>query len=233
MEIFSEQLKRDHLLVNIDPRLKLLMAMALLGMVLSYRGFVFPVVITGICFILCAIMRVPLRVFLLRFSEPLFIVLVIIMLKVLTSGMNGLKDGLLIALRIIGSVSVVAVLGFSTPFVGIISALSWLRLPRALIEILMLTYRYIFVLLDDAVVIYNAQKNRLGYSTIRRGLDSFGSLTGALILKAFEHSNNITVSMIQRGYDGNFPMLRQRPFKATEVIVLFMMIIALGVIWRI
>ena len=50
----------------------------------------------------------------------------------------------------------------------------------------MFAYRYIFVLLDDATVIYSAQKNRLGYSTIRRGLSSFGVLAGSLTLKAFD-----------------------------------------------
>ncbi len=142
-------------------------------------------------------------------------------------------EGLLIASRIIGAVSIVAVLGFSTPFTEFIASLSWLRTPKQFIEILMFAYRYIFVLLEDAMVIYNAQRNRLGYSSIRRGLSSFGILTGSLILKAFEHSQNTTVAMIQRGYDGNMPMLKQRPFALSEIIVSVLFIIAMGVVWKI
>ena len=97
----------------------------------------------------------------------------------------------------------------------------------------MFAYRYIFVLLEDALVIYNAQKNRLGYSSIRRGLSSFGVLSGSLILKAFEHSQNTTVAMVQRGYDGNMPMLRHRPFQASEIVISALCIIALGLVWRI
>ncbi|MCL5024651.1 MAG: hypothetical protein M1497_15050 [Nitrospirae bacterium] len=138
----------------------------------------------------------------------------------------------MIAARILGAVSVVAVIGFSTPFTEFMAGLSWLRVPRSFIEILMFAYRYIFVLLEDAMVIYNAQKNRLGYSSPRRGLNSFGVLSGSLILKAFEHSQSTTVAMVQRGYDGNLQMLRHRPFRLSEEKVSLLFIIALGFVWR-
>lgn len=195
-------------------------------------------------------MRVPLKIFLLRFSEPIFIASIIILLKLFFSGKDvfftidilninisgykdGLMDGLMIAVRIMGAVSIVTVMGFSTPFTEFIAGLSWLKVPKGFIEILMFAYRYIFVLFDDAMVIYNAQKNRLGYSNIRRGLGSFGILTGSLMLKAFEHSHNITVSMIQRGYDGNMPILKHKPFKLSEVVVSVLAITAMGIVWKI
>ncbi|MBA4349302.1 MAG: cobalt ECF transporter T component CbiQ, partial [Thermodesulfovibrio sp.] len=219
MEIFSEHLRKDHFLAKIDARAKLLVALSLLVMVLSYKGFVFPLLITSLCLFLCIRMKIPFRIFILRFSEPLLIATVVVILKFFFSGndvmfsvniigiklaghRDGLMDGLMIASRIVGAVSIVAVLGFSTPFIEFIAGLSWLKVPKGFIEILMFAYRYIFVLFEDAMVIYNAQKNRLGYSNIRRGLGSFGTLAGSLILKAFEHSHNITVAMIQRGYDG-------------------------------
>jgi cobalt/nickel transport system permease protein len=142
-------------------------------------------------------------------------------------------DGLRIGSRIFGAVSIVAVMGFSTPFTEFIAGLSWLRVPRGFIEILMFAYRYIFVLLEDAIIIFHAQKNRLGYSSIRRGLDSFGTLSGSLMLKALEHSHNITVAMIQRGYDGNIPMLKHKPFKPSEIIASVLFITAMGLVWTI
>ena len=96
----------------------------------------------------------------------------------------------------------------------------------------MLAYRYIFVLLEDAMVIYNAQKNRLGYSSVRRGLNSFGTLSGSLVLKAFDHSQNTTVAMVQRGYDGNMPLLKHKPFKLSEVVASALFIVAMGCIWN-
>ncbi|MCL4536675.1 MAG: cobalt ECF transporter T component CbiQ [Nitrospirae bacterium] len=255
MELFSEYFKKDHILSRIDARVKLLVALTILIMVLSYKGFVLPALVTLFCLFLCITMKVPLRVFMLRFSEPVFIASIILFLKLFFSGKDvlfsislpashfslftltgykdGLMDGLMIAIRILGAVSIVAVMGLSTPFTEFIAGLSWLRVPKGFIEVLMFAYRYIFVLFEDAMVIYNAQKNRLGYSNIRRGLGSFSALTGSLILKAFEHSHNITTAMIQRGYDGNMPMLKHKPFKLSEVVVSVLFITVMGFVWKI
>lgn len=255
MELFSEYFKKDHILSRIDARVKLLVALTILIMVLSYKGFVLPALVTLFCLFLCITMKVPLRVFMLRFSEPVFIASIILFLKLFFSGKDvlfsislptshfslftltgykdGLMDGLMIAIRILGAVSIVAVMGLSTPFTEFIAGLSWLRVPKGFIEVLMFAYRYIFVLFEDAMVIYNAQKNRLGYSNIRRGLGSFSALAGSLILKAFEHSHNITTAMIQRGYDGNMPMLKHKPFKLSEVVVSVLFITVMGFVWKI
>ncbi len=248
MELFSECFKKDHILSKIDARIKLLVALTILAMVLSYKGFALPLLVTSICLFLCIKMKIPLRVFMLRFSEPVFIASIILLLKFLFSGndvmfsaniigfkisgyKDGLVDGLMIASRILGAVSIVAVMGFSTPFTEFMAGLSWFRVPKGLIEILMFAYRYIFVLLEAALVIYNAQKNRLGYSSMRRGLNSFGVLSGSLILKAFEHSQNTTVAMVQRGYDGTMPLLKQKPFRLAEVSLSILVIAVMGIIW--
>lgn len=250
MEIFSEYFKKDHLLSQVDARLKLGVSLFVLAMVLSYKGLAFPLFILGISLCLCIRMKIPFKVFLLRFSEPVFIASVVILLKFLFSGQepmfsikmwgititghkDGLMDGLQIGSRILGAVSIVALLGFSTPFTEIMAGLSWLKIPKGLIEISLFAYRYIFVLLEDAMVIYNAQKNRLGYSNIKRGLSSFGTLTGLLTLKAFEHGQNTTTAMLQRGYDGNIPMLKHKPFRFLEVAVSILLVFAMGLVWQI
>ena len=249
MEIFSEYFKKGHLLSQVDTRVKLGVSLFVLAMVLSYKGLAFPLLILGISLCLCIRINIPFKVFLLRFSEPVFIASVVILIKFLFSGQeaifsvkmwgititghkDGLMDGLQIGSRILGAVSVVALLGFSTPFTEFMAGLSWLKVPKGIIEISLFAYRYIFVLLEDAMVIYSAQKNRLGYSNIKLGLSSFGILTGSLTLKAFDHSQSITTAMIQRGYDGNIPMLKNRPFKLSEIAVSVLLIITLGVVWK-
>jgi cobalt/nickel transport system permease protein len=112
------------------------------------------------------------------------------------------------------------------------AALSWLRVPRGLIEVAMFAWRYLFVLFDDAQVVYSAQKNRLGYAGYRRGFRSFGVLAGALVIKAFDSSQTITTAMVQRGYDGRMPLLRHRPFKMSEVVVSVSFVVIMGVMWQ-
>ncbi|MDH4163230.1 MAG: cobalt ECF transporter T component CbiQ [Nitrospirota bacterium] len=250
MHVLTEHSRIDHALARIDARVKILSALVILAMILSYRGFAFPGLVTLICLILTFGMGVRLRVLLLRYSEPLFIAAVIIAVKLLFAGkdpmfsaqfmgiaINGYRDGFLeglqIANRIVSAVSLIALLGFSTPFAEFIAGLSWFRVPKGFVEILMFAYRYIFVLFDDAQVIYQAQKNRLGYSTLRRGLSSFGTLAGSLTIKAFDHSQSTTVAMMQRGYDGTMPMLKHKPFRLHEVAMTMVLLICLGVLWKI
>lgn len=231
-----------------DARLKLAVGLILVVMVLCYQGFVFPLLIALSSLILTVIHRVPLRRVILRFSEPLFIAAVLVLLKTFFSGSDGmgtvplfgleitayrdgLREGLLIATRIVGAVSIVAILGIITPFNEFLSALAWFRVPKGFIEVLMFAYRYIFLLFEEAMVIYHAQKNRLGYSSIRRGLNSFGVLAGSLTLKAFDNSSNTATAMAQRGYDGSMPMLRHRPFRMVEVVFSVVLVAVMGALW--
>ncbi len=250
MHLISEHFKKGNALLRIDARVKILSALSLLFLVLTYKGFAFPLLTALVCLFFCITIKIPPRTVIMRFSEPMFIAAMVIVLKFFFSGKDvlfsvqiigigivGHKDGLMaglqIASRILGAVSVVAVLGFSTPFTEFMAGLSWLRVPKGFIEIAMFAYRYIFMLFEDAMVIYNAQKNRLGYSNIRRGLGSFGIMAGSLTLKAFEHSQNTTVAMVQRGYDGNMPMLKHKPFRHSEVIGSILFVLVAWAVWKI
>lgn len=250
MSPFFDINNKDHWLSRVDGRVKLVVTLIVLIMVLSYKGLAFQLFVTALCLFQCWRMKIPWRVFLLRFSEPVFIILVILLLKTFFSGgeglfsidfmgiqitayREGLSEGLSIASRIIAAISIMTVMVFSTPFTELLSACSWLRVPRAFIEILMYAYRYIFVLIEDAGVIYDAQKNRLGYATFNRRFSSMGILVGSLILKAFEHSHNISVAMVQRGYDGHMPLFKQKPFSLAEVVVSFVFVTMMGLLWQI
>lgn len=250
MHVLSVHGKHPHILEHVDARLKLLVALAVLVMVLTTGGMLFPLFALLACLCLSVTIGAPVRTVALRFAEPLFIAVMVVLLKFLFAGQDvlfsadvmglgivghkdGLEEGLRIAARIMGAVSVVALLGFATPFNEFMAGLAWLRVPRGFIEILMFAYRYVFVLFEDAMVIYQAQKNRLGYSTVGRGLGSFGTLAGSLTIRAFDHSQSITVAMVQRGYDGTLPAHMYKPFRSTEIAVSVFLVVMMGVLWKI
>lgn len=249
-ECFSDHFRRDHFLSRIDARVKLLVVLALLLMVLSYVGLFFPLIIASAAMAVCLSMRIPVRVLFLRFAQPLFIAAVVLGLKFFFTGSDvmfsanlfgfeiaghrdGLMDGLRIASRVMGGVSLVIALGFTTPFLEFTGALSWLRVPKQFVEIMMFAYRYLFMFLEDGVTIYSAQKNRLGYTGIRKGLHSFGVLTGTLVLRGFEQSQKTSEAMIQRGFTGELPVLGSGPFKAREVAVAMICIVSGVMLWMI
>jgi cobalt/nickel transport system permease protein len=250
MEIFSESFHKNNVLVKVDARIKVVVTFALLFMVLSYKGVMFPLIMAGAAFLICAIMRVPLRILTLRMAQPMFIASVVLLLKLFFTGnqelfsvnllgldlaghRDGLMEGLIITSRIMGGVSLIIALGFATPFIEFMAALSWLRIPKIFIEIMMFAYRYLFVFLDDANTIYSAQKNRLGYAGIRKGLHSFGVLTGSLVLRGFEQSQKTADAMMQRGYTGDMPLLKGRPLRSSEIVTAVLVVIAGGAVWLI
>ena len=250
MHIFLREENRNTFLARVDPRVKLYSAMALLAMVLTYRGFLFPLFVAVLSLSFCLALGMPVKRLLFRFSEPVFIVAVLILLKVFFTGKevlwtihlpgvslaahrDGLMDGLLIAARIIGGVSLITLLSSSTPFTEFLGALTWMRVPKGIVEVSIFAYRYIFLLLDDASVIYSAQKNRLGYSSLRRGLSSFGVLAGSLTVKAFDNSQHAALAMMQRGYDGRMPLAAQGPLKVSQVALSVLFILIMGIAWKI
>jgi cobalt/nickel transport system permease protein len=242
------QHRSSHLLCRIDARIKLLVALALLLMVVSSNGALFPLLTAAITLGLCLSLQVPVRLLLIRFAEPLFIAAVVLLLKSFGAGetplwhsrlpfleitlyQEGLLEGLSLASRIIGGVAVVAAVGFATTFTELLAALSWLRIPREITEVALFAWRYLFVLADDAQVIHSAQKNRLGYVGIQRSFRSFGTLAGALVLKAFDASQAMTTSMIQRGYDGTLPLLHHTPLRMSELVSAVLAVTLMGVFW--
>jgi cobalt/nickel transport system permease protein len=237
-----------HLLSCLDPRVKLLAALALLVMVTSSRSIAFPLLVAALCLGVCRWLRVPAKLLLLRFAEPLFLAGVVLLLKTfcnggeplfsidlhwlqLTASRDGLLEGFRIAARICGAVTLVAALGFATPFTGLLAALAWLRLPRSFIEVTIFAWRYLFVLAEDAQVIHAAQRNRLGYVGVRRSCRSFGTLAGALVIKAFDSSQTMTTAMTQRGYDGTLPLMKHKPFRTGEVATSGMFLAVMALIW--
>jgi len=233
----------------VDPRTRLLAAGLLLALVISSRGSAFPWQVAGICLPVALITGMQLRLLLLRMLHPLFIAAVILTLKTFLGGaepvalvhvgtftlagrLEGLQEGLLISSRIMGAVSVAVLLGQVMTFTETMAALAWLRVPRGLVDVAMFAWRALFMLYDDAGVVYTAQKNRLGYCGMRRGLKSFGAMAGMLTIRAFDSSQAMTVAMTQRGYDGSLPLLRGSRLGGAQLAGLFLFTILATAAWK-
>jgi cobalt/nickel transport system permease protein len=74
--------------------------------------------------------------------------------------------------------------------------------PTVLIDLAMLTYRFIFILIDEAGEIYRSQVMRLGYGRFRESVNSLGMLAGALFIRTWESGEALVMAMDARCYDG-------------------------------
>ena len=80
------------------------------------------------------------------------------------------------------------------------TALRRMHIPGFLVEMMELVYRYIFVLLEAASQIRNAQECRLGYATLKTGFYSTGQLISNLFLRAYRQADRTYTAMESRGY---------------------------------
>jgi cobalt/nickel transport system permease protein len=121
------------------------------------------------------------------------------------------------------SVQAAILLAASTSFPDLLAAMRALRLPRLLIAIFALMWRYLFVLADEAMRLLRARAARSGESgdasaRVGGGLAwrarVTGNMAGSLFLRAFERSDRIYSAMLARGYDGEvraLPLPRIQP----------------------
>jgi cobalt/nickel transport system permease protein len=115
------------------------------------------------------------------------------------------------------SVQAAIVLASSTPFPDLLVAMRSIRVPRMLVAIFSLMWRYLFVLVDEALRLLRARASRSGRSD-QTGFKTGGSLAwrgrvaggmaGNLFLRAYERSDRIYMAMLSRGYDGE---IRKEP----------------------
>ncbi len=113
---------------------------------------------------------------------------------------DGLLAGFAIALRVLASVSTLLLLAFSCSFTELLTALSWCRMPRGLIEILLFAHRSLTAVHEEASTIYHAQRNASAMLLRASVFVSFGILAGTLVVRAFDQSQTTALAMMQRGY---------------------------------
>ena len=192
---------RDNRLTRMDARIKVILALAflaaniLMGTVLSLLFFFINV--STLLFL-----KIPPRTVFIRLLEPFGVAGMVIAIKVFFGGWGAIADAVTIASRVLGAVSIVLLLSMATPLDELLKAMSWFKVPKTWTDVALLTYRYIFVLLEDAYVVYSAQRVRLGYLGIRRSLESFGILTGTIVIRAYDQAMATSQAMRLRGYAG-------------------------------
>ena len=148
---------------------------------------------------------------------------------ILTISQPGLERVLSVALKSWLSVQAAIVLAASTPFPDLLIALRALRVPRLLVGVFGLMWRYLFVLVDEALRLMRARAARSGESEqpakrtggglLWRGRVT-GGMAGSLFLRGIERSDRIYMAMLARGYDGEVRALPLPALKASQLALL-------------
>ncbi|MDH6069144.1 cobalt ECF transporter T component CbiQ [Chrysosporum ovalisporum APH033B] len=117
---------------------------------------------------------------------------------------HGIEQGWTILARAIASLSCLYFVMLTIPFTEILQTLGRFGFPVLLRDILLLMYRFIFVLLNTASEIFTAQQSRGGYCTLRIGIKSLSLLIGQLLSRTLENYHQVSLSLASRGFNGEF-----------------------------
>ena len=144
----------------------------------------------------------------------------------LTGTLEGLDFFLSVLLKSWASVTAAVVLTATTPPLRLLEALRALRVPAILVAIVMLMYRYLFVLVDEAQSLMRARTARSaaigpnsGGSLVWRA-KSAGGMAGSLFIRTLDRSERIYMAMLARGYDGTLRQSRVDSIERSRILLL-------------
>jgi cobalt/nickel transport system permease protein len=148
----------------------------------------------------------------------------------------GLERFLSIAVKSWLSVQIAILLTATTPLTDLLVAMRALHLPRLLIAVLGLMWRYLAVLIDEAMRMVRAREARSGSWGDRSGgsltwrARVTGGMAGSLFVRGYERSERIYNAMLARGYDGSIRSFPLNPLSSGERLILISALVVLLVL---
>jgi len=113
-----------------------------------------------------------------------------------------------ILVKFILTVSTMLLLVAVTSFPGLCESLARLRLPKAFVIQLLFLYRYLFVLLEEALRMIRARESR-SFNGRGRDIKTFVKFISVLLIRTLERAERIYHAMLSRGFRGEIRMNRR------------------------
>ena len=207
------------LLQGLDPRVKLIGLLLLIGSTVSSHRLWVVAVLWLLAVALAMASRVPLRRIMLRvgLSVLLFTGVLAIPAVFLVPGeplyrlpwldwpitVQGLTSAGFLVGRALTCASFAALLIVCTPWPQVLKALRVFRVPVVFIVILGMTYRYIFLFLRATQDLFEARRSRLLARLTGRDARRIAiANAGVLLSKSVDLSSEVYLAMLSRGYRG-------------------------------
>ena len=210
--------RRRGLLQKADPRLKILMLIALVLLCSLARSYVH----LAILYLAALLLAISSRIDPIFFTKrvwifiPAFSGLIALPALVLTPGSplfsigpltvtrEGSMAAAFLVLRVSSSVSFTLLFVLTTPWNEAMKALRSLRVPAVAVSLLALSYRYLLLLIRTLSELLVARKSRVvGRTPHRREMDFVSRSAGFLFLRSLYLAEGVHMAMISRGYTGD------------------------------
>jgi cobalt/nickel transport system permease protein len=224
---YAEELaKKNGLLQMLDPRVKIVAILPLIVIAALARRLWVIAVLFVIAVAVAMLSNVPLhtlgkRVWLgvltftgfisvpALFLTPGQAILTVPLLGWIVTA-QGLRAALYLIMRAETAATFSVLLVLCTPWSNLLKALRVLRLPIVLVVILGMTYRYIFLLLQNAQDMLRSRKSRMvGRLDGREQRRAATASAGVLMSKTLQLSGDVYLAMRSRGFQGEVYVLHE------------------------
>jgi cobalt ECF transporter T component CbiQ len=235
--LVNERVARQNgLLQRVDPRVKAVGLPALVVAATLAHKFGATFFVFAIALILAVASRVSVGTLLRRVWLPvaLFTGAIALPALVLTPGSTvgslpmglhisgqGLRSASLLMLRVETAATLMTLLVLTTPWMQLLHALRWFRIPQEVVMMLAMTHRYVFLLGETAAQMFESRQSRtVGVldRTARRQVTS--RTAGVLLSKSIELSNEVFQAMQSRGFRGDARVLIQAEMRMVDYFCL-------------
>ena len=234
------------ILQNLDPRIKTSSCMLLIVIVGLAHNIWILLLILGITFLLGVISKIPAaylfkRIFLF---VPMFTLIIAIPALFITPGdpflsisnrviitVQGTLSSSFLFLRVTDSISLGLLLILTTPWSKILLSLRWFRLPSVIVDVLGMTYRYIFLFLHTANTMLLARRSRsLGTFSRRENRLWLTKSIAVLFAKSQHMGEEVYLAMLSRGYREESVVLYDLKMNRKDYLGLVLVLIAISIL---
>ncbi len=134
--------------------------------------------------------------------------------------------------KALAAISAMYMMTLTTPSGEIISVLSSLKVPKLMIQLMYLIYRYIFIIMDAQCRMKNSAQSRLGYCDYKTACYSFGSIASNLLLVSLRKASMYYDAMESRCYDGTLAFLdEEKPINKEQCLCMISYIVIVLGVW--
>jgi cobalt ECF transporter T component CbiQ len=130
------------------------------------------------------------------------------LLKITFSG-EGITTASMVTLRALAGISVMLFFATSTPIPHFADMLVRFKVPKLFAELMVMVYKYSFMLLDEVGRMHLAAECRLGFHGRMNTLRTYAKMMTGMFIRSIETSERSNIGMQCRNYQGGVGMLRQ------------------------
>ena len=229
--------EKDSPIHRLDPRVKVLTTLLFIIYVVSFNKyeiarllpfFLFPAFLIGMAdlpfgYLLRKLILVSPFVLFIGIFNPFFDQDILLQIGTLRVS-GGWISLISILLRFMLTVGAALLLIATTGFPAICMAIEKLGAPRIFALQLLMLYRYIFVLIEEAIRMLRAYTLR-SFSAKKIRYHVFKQMLGNLLLRTIDRAQRIHLAMLSRAFTGEIRIARQYNFARAEIFYLVILVL--------